>query len=136
VVSWPSRIASRPPGCSSSCARAIAWPGIQYSFSPQREAPLGPGRLARMTLVSTELTITMTGITDLDLLAFARGVVDELPGDVRVVALSLERRSEASPDLLARLRAGEPAGLVDGRLQLEWRAVRWQSGTGAPQDSS
>jgi hypothetical protein len=110
--------------------------GIQYSFSPQREAPLGPGRLARMTLVSTELTITMTGITDLDLLAFARGVADELPGDVRVVALSLERRSEASPDLLARLRAGEPAGLVDGRLQLEWRAVRWQGGPGAPQDSS
>jgi hypothetical protein len=101
--------------------------GIRYSFSPQREAPLGPGRLARMTLLSTDVTIDLTGVTDRDLLAFARGVASELPGDVRVVAFSLERRSEILPELLARLRAGEPVDLVDGRLQLEWRALRWQA---------
>jgi hypothetical protein len=102
--------------------------GIRYSFSPQRSAPLGPGRLARITLLSTELTIEMTGVTDLDLLAFAQGVADELQGDVRVIAFSLERRSEALPDPLARLRAGAPVDLVAGRLQLEWRGLRWQGG--------
>jgi hypothetical protein len=109
---------------------------IHYSFSPQRAAPLGPGRLARMTLLSTDVTIEMTGVTDLDLLAFARGVANELPGDVRVIAFSLERRSEVAPDLLARLRAGAPVDLVGGRLQLEWRALRWQDDGVQPPGSS
>ena len=110
--------------------------GIQYSFSPQREAPLGPGRLARMTLLSTDLTIEMTGVTDLDLLAFARGVANELQGDVRVVALTLERRAEVEPGVLARLRAGELVDLVGGRLQLEWRTLRWQERGDEPADRS
>ncbi len=106
---------------------------IHYSFSPQRAAPLGPGRLAQMTLLSSDVTIDLTGVTDLDLLAFARGVANQLPGDVRVVGFSLERRSAVEPDLLARLRAGQPVDLVDGRLQFEWRALRWQGrGTRPP----
>ncbi len=109
---------------------------LHYSFGPQRDAPLGPGELAQMTLLSSDVTIDMTGVTDLDLLAFARGVASELPGDVRVVAFSLERRSDALPDLLARLRAGQPVDLVDGRLQLEWRVLRWQGGGAQPPGSS
>ncbi len=109
---------------------------LHYSFSPQREAPLGPGRLAQMTLLSTDVTIDMTGVTDLDLLAFARALAEELAGDVRVVAFSLERRPAALPDLLLRLRAGEPVDLVDGRLQLEWRAVRWRGRGAGPADAS
>lgn len=110
--------------------------GIRYSFSPQREAPLGPGRLAGMVLLSTDVTIEMTGITDLDLLTFARAAATDLPGDVRVVGLSLERRSEAEPTLLARLRAGERVDLVAGRLQFEWRALRWQGRDPLPASSS
>ncbi len=100
--------------------------GIRYSFSPQAEAPLGPGRLARMTLLATDVAIDMTGITDIDLLAFARAVARDFPGNVRVVGFSLQRRSEADPGVLARLRAGERVDLVDGRLQFEWRALRWE----------
>ena len=100
--------------------------GIRYSFSPQAEAPLGPGRLARMTLLATDVAIDMTGITDIDLLAFARAVARDFPGNVRVVGFSLQRRAEADPGVLARLRAGERVDLVDGRLQFEWRALRWE----------
>ena len=106
--------------------------GIRYSFSPQPEAPLGPGRLARMTLLSTDVAIDMTGITDLDLLAFARAVASDFPGNVRVVGFSLQRRAEADPDVLARLRAGERVDLVDGRLQFEWRALRWEGAAPLP----
>jgi hypothetical protein len=105
--------------------------GIRYSFSPQREGPLGPGRLAQMTLLSAEVTIEMTAVLDLDLLAFARSVQAHLPGDVRVIAFSLERHHDAEPDLLARLRAAQRVDLVAGRLQLEWRALRWRGAAAA-----
>ena len=110
--------------------------GIRYSFSPQAETPLGPGRLARMTLLSTNVAIDMTGITDLDLLAFARAVASDFPGNVRVVGFSLQRRAEAEPGVLARLRAGERVDLVDGRLQFEWRALRWEGSDPLPASTS
>ena len=110
--------------------------GIQYSFSPQRSTPLGGDQPGGMTLLSTDLTIAMTGVTDLDLLAFAREVANQLPGDVRVVAFSLERHSDDLPDLLARLGAHEPVDLVDGRLQLEWRALRSERRDAGASDAS
>lgn len=98
---------------------------IRYSFSPQRSAPLGGGRLAQMTLLTTEVTIEMTAVLDVDLLSFARAVRAHLPSDVRVTGLTIERRHDAGPDLLARLRAAERVDVVSGQLQLEWRALRW-----------
>jgi hypothetical protein len=104
---------------------------VRYSFSPRREAPLGQGRLAQMTLLTTEVTVDMTGVTDLDLLAFVNSVGDSFSGDVRVVGLSLQRRFDAAPSLLARLRAGERVDMVEGRLQFEWRVLRWRDGRAA-----
>jgi hypothetical protein len=109
---------------------------VRYSFSPQREAPLGQGRLGQMTLLTTEVTIDMTGVTDLDLLAFVSSVTDGLSGDVRVVGLSLQRRFDATPGLLVRLRARERVDVVEGRLQLEWRALRWRDGRAPAPGSS
>jgi hypothetical protein len=109
---------------------------VRYSFSPQREAPLGEGQLAQMTVLTTEVSIDMTGVTDLDLLAFVDSVTDSFSGDVRVVGLSLQRRFDAVPSLLARLRAKERVDVVEGRLQLEWRALRWRDGRAAAPGSS
>jgi hypothetical protein len=108
---------------------------VRYSFSPQREAALGEGRLAQMTLLTTEVTIDMTGLVDLDLLAFASAVAEGFSGDVRVVGLSLQRRFDAGPGLLARLRARERVDVVEGRLQLEWRTLRWRDRRAAPESS-
>jgi len=108
---------------------------VRYSFSPQRTAPLGEGRLAQMTLITTEVTIDMTGLTDVDLLAFVSAVTEGFSGDVRVVGLSLQRRFDAAPSLLARLRARERVDLVEGRLQLEWRALRWRDDRAAARGS-
>ena len=109
---------------------------VRYSFSPQREAPLGEGQLAQITVLTTEVSIDMTGVTDLDLLAFVDSVTDSFSGDVRVVGLSLQRRFDAVPSLLARLRAKERVDVVEGRLQLEWRALRWRDGRAAAPGSS
>jgi hypothetical protein len=109
---------------------------VRYSFSPQRAAPLGQGRLAQMTLLTTEVTIDITGVTDLDLLAFVSAVTDGLSGDVRVVGLSLQRRFDAAPGVLALLRARERVDMVEGRLQLEWRALRWRDDRAAAPASS
>ena len=89
-----------------------------------------------MTLLTTEVTIDMTGVTDLDLLAFVSSVTDSFSSDVRVVGLSLQRRFDAAPSLLARLRAKEHVDVVEGRLQLEWRALRWPDGPAAAPGSS
>jgi hypothetical protein len=101
---------------------------VRYSFSPQRAAPLGPGRLAQTTLLTTEVTIEMSAVLDLDLLRFARAVRAHLPGDVQVTGFGLERRGDPGPDLLARLRAGQRVDLVTGHLELEWRALRRPGG--------
>jgi hypothetical protein len=98
--------------------------GVRYSFSPQQTAPLGPGRLAQITLLTTEVTVDMSGLTDVDLLAFARAVADRFPCDVRITALDLECRQSVDRDLLTRIRAGERVALVEGRLQFDWRMVR------------
>ncbi len=89
-----------------------------------------------MTLLSSDVTIDMTGVTDIDLLAFVRAVATGFPGNVRVVSFSLQRRSAVEPGSLARLRAGERVDLVDGRLQFEWRALRWQGRDPLPPSTS
>jgi hypothetical protein len=104
--------------------------GIRYSFSPEQTAPLGTGRLAPMTLLTTAVVVDMTGLTDVDLLGFARAVADRFPGDVRITALDLERRQAVDRDLLGRTRAGERVVLVEGRLQFDWRMVRPDDETG------
>lgn len=97
---------------------------IHYSFSPQREAPLGPGRDAAITVLATEVTIDMSALTDRELLAFVHAVLGEFPGALRVLELDLDRRQDPEPELLARLRAGEPVTFADGRLRFEWRSFR------------
>jgi hypothetical protein len=83
-----------------------------------------------MTLLTTEVTVDMSGLTDVDLVAFARAVTDRMPGDVRVTALDVERRQSVDRDLLARIRAGERVALVEGRLQFDWRMLRPDAAAG------
>ena len=54
----------------------------------------------------------MAGVLDRDLLTFAQAVTAQLPGDVQVGSFSLQRREDAGPELLARLRAGEQVDVV------------------------
>jgi hypothetical protein len=97
---------------------------LYYSFSPEREEPLGSGPLSRIAVRTTEVAIDLAGLTDLAVVGFAEAVVAELPGDVRIVGLRLERKLAIDDRLLARVRSGEAVDLVEGRLVLEWRALR------------
>ena len=99
---------------------------IRYSFSPQLERSLGPNGDARLSMLSTNVTIEMFGITDNDMLSFAEAVVAEFPGDVRITALRLHRREVVDAGLLNRLRAGESIDLVEGLLAFEWRSFQWR----------
>jgi hypothetical protein len=96
---------------------------IRYSFSPQLARPLGPGSNGGLSVLSTSVTIEMFGITDNDMLAFARALQTDLPGDVRLTELRLHRREVVDNALLARLRAGEAIDLVEGHLAFEWRTL-------------
>lgn len=97
--------------------------GIHYSFGPARDLAAGPGRLSRLQIRASDVVIDMNGVTDHDLLGFARAVMEQLPGDVRITTLQLERLGAPARQVLDRLRAGEPVTLVTGRLELEWRSL-------------
>jgi hypothetical protein len=97
---------------------------IRYSVSPQLERPLGPG--GGMSVLSTSVTIDMSGIADTDMLDFVQSVETAFPGDIRVTALRLNRLETVDGALLARLQAGEPIDLVEGHLAFEWRTLHWR----------
>jgi hypothetical protein len=96
---------------------------IHYSFGPAREQPAGPGRLARIVVRTSEVEIDMSGVTDVDLLAFCRAVAATMPGDVKVTRLQLARLAEPDAGALAQLRAGRAVTLVEGRLEFQWRSL-------------
>lgn len=107
---------------------------IRYSFSPQLERASEPGD-GRLSVLSTNVTIEMFGITDNDMLGFAEAVLSDFPGDVRVTGLRLSRRETVDASVLNRLRAGEAIDLVEGLLTFEWRSFQWRERAHAPADS-
>lgn len=96
---------------------------IHYSFSPEREEPLGQGALSRTIVRTTEVAIDLAGPSDLEVLSFAEDLLTRLPGDVQIVGLRLERKLAIDEHLLGRIRSGESVDVVEGRIDLEWRSL-------------
>ena len=55
---------------------------IQYRIAPERVFDAPELRRKGFTIVSSTMTVTMTGLLDTDLIEFCRGVIDEFPGQV------------------------------------------------------
>lgn len=104
--------------------KAYGLTSISYEIAPERtfDDPLVGN--SGFTVASTTITITMDGLLDTDLIEFVRAVVDELPGQVRLVTLILERSSTPTDESLATLRDGRSVDLVTGEAVLEWRVLR------------
>jgi hypothetical protein len=97
---------------------------ISYEIAPEKTFDDPVVRNSGFTVTSTRITITMEGLLDTDLIEFVRAVVDELPGQVRLVTLILERLSTPTDESLAILRDGRSVDLVTGEAVIEWRTLR------------
>ncbi len=97
---------------------------ISYEIAPERTFDDPLVRNSGFTVTSTTITIKMGGLLDTDLIEFVRAVVDELPGQVRLVTLVLERLPTPTDESLAILRDGRSVDLVTGEAVIEWRTLR------------
>lgn len=99
--------------------------GLQYEIRPEaRRGDLVPAG-QDLSVISTEVSITMRGLLDTDLVAFARAVTDELPGQVRLKSLALQRARTPDEDGLQALRDGQWVSFVQGKAVFEWRTLRF-----------
>jgi competence protein ComGC len=98
---------------------------IQYEMEPERTLPQVVPAGADVTVVSTTISVSMKGLLDTDLVSFAQAVARELPGQVRIQALHLERGLRPQEESLAALRSGQLVSFVVGSAEFEWRTLRF-----------
>ncbi len=96
---------------------------IQYQIAPERVFNAPAFRQKGFTIVSSTMTVTMSGLLDTDLIEFCRGVMDEFPGQVRLKSLSLMRQARPDDETLATLRDGQLVDFVVGEAVFEWRTL-------------
>ncbi len=96
---------------------------IQYQISPERVIDAPALRQKGFTIVSSTMTVTMSGLLDTDLIEFCRAVMDEFPGQVRLKLLSLTRQARPDDETLATLRDGQRVDFVVGEAVFEWRTL-------------
>lgn len=96
---------------------------IQYQIAPERVFNAPSLRRKGFTIVSSTMTVAMSGLLDTDLIEFCRGVMDEFPGQVRLKSLSLTREASPDDETLATLRDGQLVDFVAGQAVFEWRTL-------------
>ncbi len=96
---------------------------IQFRIAPERVFNNPSLRQKGFTIVSSTMTVTMTGLLDTDLIEFCRGVMDEFPGQVRLKSLSLAKQATPDDETLATLRDGQLVDFVAGAAVFEWRTL-------------
>ncbi len=96
---------------------------IQYQIAPERVIDAPSMRQKGFTIVSSTMTVTMSGLLDTDLIEFSRGVIDEFPGQVRLKSLSITRQARPDGETLATLRDGQLVDFVAGEAVFEWRTL-------------
>lgn len=97
---------------------------IEYKIAPERVLDDPSAHKSGWAIISTRLTIAMRGMFDTDLIAFTRAVANRLPGQVKLLALSVTRLARPTEGRLAALRDGQPVEFVSGQAVFEWRTLR------------
>ena len=97
---------------------------IHYEIAPEQVLDDRATRTTGFAIVSTKVTVKMRGLFDADLLEFVQAVVDEFPGQVRPLSISLQKLQAPTEDTLSALRKGELVDFVAGELVFEWNTLR------------
>lgn len=104
--------------------RTYGLTGVSYALEPERMRADPRARKSGWGIISTRMKVGMRGLLDTDLFAFARAVVDRIPGQVKLESLSLTRLAKPTRKSIAALRDGQPVDLVSGGAVFEWRTLR------------
>lgn len=97
---------------------------IYYEISPERVLEDRKTRKTGFTVVSTKVTVGMKGLFDADLVSFAQAIIDQFPGQVRPISLSLQRIANPTEANLKILREGSLYNFVGGEFVFEWNTLR------------
>lgn len=97
---------------------------IHYEIAPEQVLDDRTTRTTGFAIVSTRVTVAMRGLFDADLLEFVQAVVDEFPGQVRPLSISLQKLQAPTEETLSALRKGELVDFVAGELVFEWNTLR------------
>jgi len=97
---------------------------INYEITPEQVINDPVARNSGFEIVSTTVSVTMQGFLDTDLVRLAHAVVTAMPGQITLRSLSLRRSGAVTRDGLIAISRGNPAALVDGKLNFSWRTLR------------
>lgn len=72
-------------------------------------------------MMKSAMSIEVDAFMDADIVAFVKGLKENLPGHVKVVSLSLRRRGNLDQQALEQISEGNKPLLVQAELKAEWR---------------
>lgn len=101
----------------------LPWRDSSYRIAPEKTSQVQIGGQPR-TMIASEIELRNGALLDRDILAFWAQVLEDLPGRAATLKATLTRTGDVNAAMLARLRKGEPATLVNGSINIEWLTLQ------------
>lgn len=78
---------------------------------------------AAQVLLESEISVTLTAVDDIDMLAYVAYLEKSFPGHLMINSFSVARKSNISDTILRAIASGANPALVEGDLQMTWRTM-------------
>lgn len=75
-------------------------------------------------VVSSKITINFKSINDVYALSFVGNILNDIPGYVTINKFVINRKSDVSDEILYNISQGKLVGLVDVKMELDWRDLQ------------
>ena len=99
---------------------------LEISFSKPKE--LTGGELASdvISVIESEVNLTLKAVTDEYLLNVIYALKKEFPGYIQIKSFSMSRSGEVTKEILQMLSKGENPGLVNAQVDFIWRDLKYK----------
>ncbi len=84
-------------------------------------------------LMQSPITVTLSAVDDLDIYRFIYYLNYGFPGHITINNMTMERKSNVSPEVLQQIGSGLPPEMVSATLELDWFTMARKEAI-APQD--
>jgi hypothetical protein len=101
---------------------------LHYKLDAQQTTP---GTATSYALVTTPVSLNLSGLLDSDVMEFWDEVFSGLQSHYQISKVTLERVDADSSTVLAAIRAGHPTALVRSELEFGWVSLRKPRASGA-----
>ncbi len=106
---------------------------VNISFSKPEE--LKDGYISdTIIVVSSDVSIQFSAITDEYLFGFVDSLLTQYPGYIQVKTFSVTKSKNITKDVLTQIAAGESPALVDGKIDFAWRGLKYKGPMAATEE--